>query len=155
MARSTSAQTAVTHPVQPGVGDKTRPYADLRSALENDPTSRAEGIVRPLAVGALDDFAGKFTREEIEAIVVAKLMLELHEKNGEPLTIEETDKALRLARIWAQTEQVFGNSDKAGRWLRAPSRALSGQTPISLLTTETGAERVSEFLYQIAYGMFI
>ena len=73
---------------------------------------------------------------------------------NERLTVEETDKALRLARIATQAERVFGAADKAHRWLREPKRALQGETPVAYLATEAGARVVEEMLYRIEYGMF-
>jgi putative toxin-antitoxin system antitoxin component (TIGR02293 family) len=105
--------------------------------------------------GALHRLAGGFTREEIEAIVVPKRTLARRIAKRELLTVEETDRALRLARVGAQAERVFGDPEKAGRWLRKPSPALAGQTPMSLLRTETGAQLVAELLGQIAHGMFV
>jgi uncharacterized protein (DUF2384 family) len=35
--------------------------------------------------------------------------------------VDETDKALRLARITELGEKVFGNKEKANRWLRKQS----------------------------------
>ncbi|MBI1867780.1 MAG: DUF2384 domain-containing protein [Methylocystis sp.] len=96
-----------------------------------------------------------FAREEIETIVVPKRTLARRIAKQEPLTANETDRALRLARIGAQAERVFGDPEKAKRWLRKTSPALSGQAPIALLKTETGAQAVAELLGQIAHGMFV
>lgn len=114
----------------------------------------AEAMPR-LDVSELRRLEPCFTRKEIESIVAAKRVLAGRLARKEPLTVAETDRALRLARIGAQAENLFGNPEKAARWLREPSSALSGQTPMALLGTETGAQLVHEFLGQIAYGMFI
>jgi putative toxin-antitoxin system antitoxin component (TIGR02293 family) len=108
-----------------------------------------------LDVAALQSLAPGFSREEVEAIVVPKRTLARRIANRERLTVEESDRALRLARVGAQALRVFGDPEKAKRWLRKPSSALAGQTPLSLLRTETGAQLVTELLGQIAHGMFI
>ena len=95
-----------------------------------------------------------YSEEEIFALVVPKRTLARRKAANERLTVEETDKALRLARIAAQAERVFGEAEKAHRWLREPKRALQGETPVAYLATEAGARIVEEMLYRIEYGMF-
>src|SRR5882762_2847148 len=89
------------------------------SAVAFDATSAR---VKP---AALTDLARHgYSEEEIFALVVPKRTLARRRAAGEPLTIEETDKALRLARIAAQAERVFGDAGKAHRWLRKAKREL-------------------------------
>jgi len=95
-----------------------------------------------------------YSEDEIFALVVPKRTLARRKAANERLTVEETDKALRLARIATQAERVFGAADKAHRWLREPKRALQGETPVAYLATEVGARVVEEMLYRIEYGMF-
>ena len=95
-----------------------------------------------------------YSEDEIFALVVPKRTLARRKAANERLTVEETDKALRLARIATQAERVFGAADKAHRWLREPKRALQGETPVAYLATEGGARVVEEMLYRIEYGMF-
>lgn len=64
-------------------------------------------------------------------------------------TQRERDSVLR------QAQQVFGDPEKAARWLNKPASALAGETPASWLGTREGARRVTELLGQIAHGMFI
>jgi len=94
-----------------------------------------------------------YTADEIYSLVVPKRTLARREQKKEPLTIEETDKALRLARIATYAEKVFGNKDKAARWLRKPKRLLEGETPVVYLASETGARIVEEMLTQIDNGI--
>lgn len=95
-----------------------------------------------------------FSDDEIFALVVPKRTLARRKAANERLTVEETDKALRLGRIAEQAEGVFGAADKAHRWLREPKRALQGKTPVAYLATEAGARVVEEMLVRIEYGMF-
>jgi putative toxin-antitoxin system antitoxin component (TIGR02293 family) len=75
-------------------------------------------------------------------------------KAGARLSPEETDRAVRLARVTAHAERVFGDRTKAHRWMRKPSPMLDGATPLVLLKTETGAQLVEQTLHRIDYGMF-
>ncbi|RWP37764.1 MbcA/ParS/Xre antitoxin family protein [Mesorhizobium sp.] len=68
------------------------------------------------------------------------------------LTIAESGRALQLERISTMADRVFGNHEKAQRWLRKPSRVLN-QVPIDLLQSEAGATLVEDELNRIASGI--
>ena len=89
----------------------------------------------------------------MNAVVIPRRTLARRVRTGEPLTAEETDRALRLARIATHADRVFGDRDKAARWLRKPNRAAGQQAPIALLETETGAKLVEDLLVRIEYGV--
>ena len=65
----------------------------------------------------------------------------------------DLDRA-RLARISALAEKVFGDQDKARRWLGQPKRALGGKAPLSYMTDDSGEQIITQMLYQIDYGLF-
>ena len=132
------------------------PMATHMSALMNLLTTDA-----PLspAVRVSPDELGNLTRHgyseaEIFALVVPKRTLARRRADNELLTVEETDKALRLKRIAVQAERVFGDPAKAHRWLRKPKRALNGETPVAFLASEAGARVVEQMLNRIDHGMF-
>jgi putative toxin-antitoxin system antitoxin component (TIGR02293 family) len=95
-----------------------------------------------------------YSEDEIFALVVPKRTLARRKAAKEPLTVEETDKALRLERIAEQAERVFGEVEKAQRWLRKPKRELKGETPLAHLASEAGARVVEEMLFRIEHGIF-
>ena len=95
-----------------------------------------------------------YSEDEIFALVVPKRTLARRKAANEPLTIEETDKALRLDRIAEQAERVFGEPAKAHRWLRKAKRELKGETPLAYLASEAGARVVEEMLFRIEHGIF-
>lgn len=100
-------------------------------------------------------WAPRFDRTEIEDIVIPRRTMARRKAASTRLTQDETDRAVRLARIQLEADRVFANPQKASRWLRTPRPSLSGQTPLSLLRTEAGAMVVSEVLGQIDHGMFV
>lgn len=95
----------------------------------------------------------RFSEDELDAVVIARRTLARRARSGEPLTTEETDRALRLARIAVDADRVFGSEDKASRWLRKPNRAAGDQAPIGLLETETGTKIVEDLLLRIEHGI--
>jgi putative toxin-antitoxin system antitoxin component (TIGR02293 family) len=54
--------------------------------------------------------------------------------------------------VLARAEEIFGR-DKGHRWLRRPTSALDGETPLSLLDTHPGAEAVLNLLGRIDHGI--
>jgi putative toxin-antitoxin system antitoxin component (TIGR02293 family) len=123
---------------------------DLDSAeeLQLAPAARA----RTEIVGELVAYG--YSEEELSRFVVPKRTLARRRSGNELLTVEETDKALRLKRIASLAEQVFGNRTKAHRWLRKPKRSLAGDTPLAYLASEHGARIVEEMLGRIEHGIY-
>jgi putative toxin-antitoxin system antitoxin component (TIGR02293 family) len=70
------------------------------------------------------------------------------------LTVDESDRAARMARIIALATEILGTNEKAASWLRTPNRALGGKLPIDEIETDPGYRSVEEVLYAIAYGMY-
>lgn len=99
-------------------------------------------------------WARRFGGEELDILVISKRTLARRKARHEDLSSEETDKALRLARVATEADRVFANIKKADSWLRTPLPRLSGQTPLTLLKTEAGAQLIEEILGQIDHGMF-
>jgi putative toxin-antitoxin system antitoxin component (TIGR02293 family) len=92
--------------------------------------------------------------DEIYAYIVPRRTLVHRKSKHESLTHEESDRAVRIARITALAEEVFGQDEKANRWLRKPKERFDGRTPMEVLRTEAGARLVEEMLLQLDYGFF-
>jgi putative toxin-antitoxin system antitoxin component (TIGR02293 family) len=70
------------------------------------------------------------------------------------LTAAESDRTVRLARVYANAVEMIGDEQKAVAWLHTPNRALGGERPLDQLDTEVGAREVEEILGRIAYGVY-
>ena len=70
------------------------------------------------------------------------------------LTAAESDRTVRLARVYATAVEMIGNAEKAVEWLRTPNRALGGELPLDRLDTDLGARDVEDILGRIAYGVY-
>ncbi|HXW25184.1 MAG TPA: antitoxin Xre/MbcA/ParS toxin-binding domain-containing protein [Xanthobacteraceae bacterium] len=105
----------------------------------------------PAALRSLE--AHGYSQDEIFALVLPRRTFARRLKRREPLTVEETDRAIRLARVADLAEQVFGDTSKAHRWLRKPKRALGRAIPLAYLASEAGARVVEEMLYRIDSGI--
>ena len=74
-------------------------------------------------------------------------------KGQKKLTAEESDRAIRAARVVAQAEVAFGNRRKALSWLRKPKWFLAERTPMSVLGLAEPSRLIEEKLLQLEHGM--
>lgn len=70
------------------------------------------------------------------------------------LTSGQSERVVRLARLFDRTIQVLGSKERARRWLNAPRAQLDGHTPLDMADTELGAEEVTHLLGRIEHGVF-
>ena len=68
------------------------------------------------------------------------------------LTVDESDRAVRLVRVQTLAEEAFGDNDKANLWLRRPLTELHGESPLMIAQTEAGARVIETILGKIAWG---
>jgi len=73
---------------------------------------------------------------------------------SERLSAEESDRTVRLARVIALATDTFGTREKASVWLQTPNRVLEGQTPLSLLDTDSGVRSVETVIGRIEWGLY-
>ena len=123
---------------------KIRSGEDLASLVEKRlPATAVKALVR----GGLSD-------AEVYLLIVPRRTLAHRIAKHQPLSKDESDKAVRVARITAMAEQVFGEPERAWRWLRKAKRRFDGKTPVEMLATEAGARLVEEMIGQIEHGIF-
>lgn len=89
---------------------------------------------------------------EIERFVIPQRTRRHRQERNQPLTIDESDRAVRLVRIQTVAEVAFGDAGKAAAWLRRPLAAFSGEAPLEIAQTESGARVVETVLGKIAWG---
>ena len=70
------------------------------------------------------------------------------------LTAAESDRTVRLARVYASAVEMIGDEERAVGWLQTPNRALWGERPLDQLDTDVGAREVEDLLGRIAYGIY-
>ena len=78
------------------------------------------------------------TEAEIYELVLPRRTYSHRKTKGQRLSREESDRAVRLARITSLAEHVFADETKAARWLRKPKRRFDSRTPLEMLLTEAG-----------------
>ena len=127
----------------------------VRDAPVRDAVALARAITgEGLDVDAVTELqAIGFTSEELATLVINPRTLRHRRSRGEPLSPDEADRVVRLARTFEHAVEVLGDRGRAWLWLRAANRALDGHVPVQLLRTETGARLVEETLLRIEHGI--
>ena len=92
------------------------------------------------------------SEQEIERFVIPQRTRRHRAEKNEPLTVDESDRAVRLARIQSLAEETFGDPAKANRWLRKELAELGGETPLMVAQTEAGTRVIETILGKIAWG---
>ena len=90
---------------------------------------------------------------EVYSLIVPRRTLAHRLTNRQPLSTEESDRAVRVARITAFAEHTFGEPVRAWRWMRKPKRQFDGKTAMEMLATEAGGRLVEELIAQVEHGM--
>jgi putative toxin-antitoxin system antitoxin component (TIGR02293 family) len=113
----------------------------------------ALAVRRRLPLVALKGLAqAGLSEQEIERLVIPQRTRRHRADKKQPLTVEESDRAVRLLRIQTIAEDTFGSKDKAATWLRRPLAELSGEAPLDIAQTEAGARVIEIILAKIGWG---
>ncbi len=96
-----------------------------------------------------------FSRIELaDALRVSARTLDRREALGrlDPL---ESDRALRLSRVYAKAVELYEGNEKAAlAWLKRKNRALGNVPPVDLIKTEIGALQVEHLIGRLEYGVY-
>ncbi len=124
------------------LGCDVRSDADLARAVEDGlPTECLQALGRH---GVSD--------HEIHVLIINPRTLSHRRHKAQRLTVEESDRAARVARSVALTEWTFGNPEKAHAWLHGELGILGGRRPIDMIRTHAGSRIVENVLARIAWG---
>jgi putative toxin-antitoxin system antitoxin component (TIGR02293 family) len=113
-------------------------------------------IERGLPLSTLEEFSaysGIAVKDLLEVVIPVRTLKHRRQRQ-EPLSLDESDRLARVARLWALTVKVFGDPDKARRWLTKPKMRFEERTPLAMMHTGLGGQGVEEMLYQIDEGVF-
>ncbi len=113
-------------------------------------------IRRGLSVDALENLRTSLgvphaTLEEL--LGTSRRTLQRARKEHRRLSPVESDRAYRLANVFALASAVFENEEAARAWLKTPQIGLGGKVPYDLIHTEVGTKEVIELLKRIEYGV--
>jgi putative toxin-antitoxin system antitoxin component (TIGR02293 family) len=94
------------------------------------------------------------TPDEEDRLLQISLRTRARWKQRTRLDPATSDRLVRLARILALATDVLESQEHAVAWLREPGDVLDGRTPLEIMTTDVGAEKVTNLLYQMEHGIY-
>ena len=131
-------------------------FVALVGLRAEDPIGIFKAVQRGLSYSAIETFqkrSGFSTSEIADAVVITARTLARRKEQGR-LEAEESDRLLRVARVFAKAVDLFdGDVDQARAWLSAPQRALGGVVPLVLARTDLGAREVEALAERLEHGV--
>ncbi len=70
------------------------------------------------------------------------------------LAPDESERLIRLIRIYSQAVDTFESEENARNWLVRPLAIFKGKSPYKMVVTEPGARAVEQALGRIEHGVF-
>jgi putative toxin-antitoxin system antitoxin component (TIGR02293 family) len=114
----------------------------------------AEIVAKRIVPEAIDRLARAGVPPRHLDFIIPPRTLSHRKSKGERLTLDESDRAMRVARLLALADAVFGDHTKALVWLGAPAGLFAGKSGFELMISEAGARLVEEALLRIDEGYF-
>ncbi|MGD0829478.1 MAG: antitoxin Xre-like helix-turn-helix domain-containing protein [Terracidiphilus sp.] len=114
-------------------------------------------IERGLPLSILEEFSaysGIAVKDLLEVVIPARTLKHRRQRQ-EPLSLDESDRLARVAKMYELAVKVYGDREDGRRWLCGGKRRFDGRTALAMLHTEVGEHAVAEALIQLDEGMFI
>jgi len=125
---------------------KNTPQKDLIQHIKNG-----------LAFSALESLSSATgqTISELAPHVGIPLRTLARRKSAGKLSMEESERVVRLARLYEKAAELFaGDAAGARQWMSLPKKALGGDTPLQYAGTEIGAREVENLIGRLEHGVF-
>ncbi len=128
------------------LGGTIRSSFDLDDAIRRGlPFAAFERVRATIGLGAA---------EAIAMIASSSRTMARRKARRQRLSVTESDRLARLARVYARAVEVFEDEEKARRWLHKPNRSLGGRIPLKAMDTDIGAVEVERVLGRLEHGIF-
>lgn len=112
-------------------------------------------VQRGLPVEALDHAVHHVAGDgpqaaELRYGIVPKTTLQ---RRGARLSLGESERLERLARVAALADEVWGDAELAREFLTSAQPQLAGEKPVEHARSELGARQVEQLLYAIEFAL--
>lgn len=95
------------------------------------------------------------TTEELAKFVQISLRTLARRRESGRLTADESDRLLRVSRVFGKALALFeGDPEAARAWLAKPAAALGNRPPREFATTELGAREVENLIGRLEHGVY-
>ena len=126
------------------LGIEVKSDRDLEKVILNGlPCSAIAKIVERIYPGQTDKYYQ----------LVPRSTLVRRQKEGSPLSVEESQKAERVARVFSFAVEVWGDEAKAREFMTKSHPMLDNRTPFEASLNELGARQVEQILGRLMWGI--
>jgi putative toxin-antitoxin system antitoxin component (TIGR02293 family) len=133
-------------------------YARLLGIRAHSVLALTERVEQGLSYKALERFqktVGLSMDRVAELVQIPPRTLSRRKDRGK-LKPDESDRLLRVSRIYARALELFeGSTEATTTWLSAPLTALGGHSPFDFARTELGAREVENVIGRLEYGVAV
>jgi putative toxin-antitoxin system antitoxin component (TIGR02293 family) len=132
-------------------------YARLLGFSVADFPKLRERVGEGFSYGAFERFQknADLSTKELATLVQIRLRTLVRRKESGRLSSEESDRLLRVSRLFGMALALFDGDVGATRaWLSRPAPALDGHTPLEVAITEIGARDVEGLIGRLEHGVF-
>lgn len=115
-----------------------------------------EAVERGLASGALAEIAtvlGLSKARIVDGLNLVQRTVTEREKKRTRFSPTESERLYRVVRVRNLAREVFTTDSAVAQWLSLPDRSLGGKTPLKMLTTDLGAQKVEGLLRAMMHGV--
>lgn len=119
-------------------------------------SEQIQTVERGLASGALAEIAkalGLPKARIVEGLRLVQRTVTEREKKHQRFSAAESERLYRVVRVRALAREVFTTDHAVAEWLSVPDRSLSNKTPLQMLTTDLGAQKVEGLLRAMMHGV--
>lgn len=132
------------------------PYMVLLGFRLSNPAEIIKRVEEGFSFHALERFQRKtqIPTDDLAQVVAIKLRTLHRRKKEGRLEPDESDRLLRVSRVFAKALSLFeGDAEAARRWFYTPARALGGKRPITFARTDLGTREVEALIDRLEQGV--
>ena len=135
------------------VNDLIGQYVTLNKSQKNIVEKSLEGL-NSIAVEDFIAISNSSVHFVSDVLDITTKTLHKYLKENSKLTRTQSEKILKLIKLYEVGLEVFGNIKAFNEWLDKPSYGLNNLIPRDIITISTGIDLVQDELMRIAYGDF-
>ena len=131
-------------------------YILLLGLRLSNPLKIIKRVEEGLSFHALERFQRntRIPTSDLARVVDIKLRTLRRRKEEGRLESDESDRLLRVSRVFAKAVELFeGDAEGARRWFYTPAKALGGERPIAFARTDLGTREVEALIDRLEQGV--
>lgn len=158
-AKAGVAMVRETPPLGGGYGAgpaKADPAVVLLGLRLSDPAEIIKRVEEGFSFHTLERFqkVTQIPTDDLAEVVAIKLRTLHRRKKEGRLDPDESDRLLRVSRVFAKTLDLFeGDAEAARQWFYTPARALGGRRPLDFARTDLGTREVESLIDRLEQGV--